>query len=168
MSTAPCTLIDGAHAKTSGGLPVSWTCKVCNCAVFQQCLSATARPSSAFLLLPLYCLFLFLSAVFLHVFVYAHIFLLTSLHRLIILSFSTQSNCLVVERYTDPSNKTLNISKVNMKHSMSKKMDRFITAMTQFAGLRMKVSSMHPYCVSYTGHLALYWEWLNLHPTGRA
>ena len=45
-----------------------------------------------------------------------------------------------VERYTDPSNKTLNISKVNMKHAMSKKMDRFITAMTQFAGLRMKVS----------------------------
>ena len=30
-----------------------------------------------------------------------------------------------------------------MKHAMSKKMDRFITAMTQFAGLRMKVGSMH-------------------------
>ena len=54
-------------------------------------------------------------------------------------TFSTLHLC-SVERYTDPSNKTLNISKVNMKHAMSKKMDRFITAMTQFAGLRMKVS----------------------------
>ena len=141
-------------------------CAIVQC--FSNAYPQLPGPPLPFLLLPLYFLFLFLSAVFLHVFVYAHALPLTSLPRLIILSFSTLSNCLVVERYTDPSNKTLNISKVNMKHSMSKKMDRFITAMTQFAGLRMKVSTMHPYCVSYTGHLALYWEWLNLHPTGRA
>ena len=60
--------------------------------------------------------------------------------------FSAIHNCPIVERYTDPSSKTMNISKVNMKHAMSKKMDRFITAMTQFAGLRMKVSGMYLPC----------------------
>ena len=45
---------------------------------------------------------------------------------------------ITVEKYTDPANKSVNISKVNMRHSVSKKMDRLITAMTQFAGLRTK------------------------------
>lgn len=43
----------------------------------------------------------------------------------------------LVEKYMDPSSKGMNI-KSSMKHSVTKKMDRFITAMTQFAGLRNK------------------------------
>ena len=46
----------------------------------------------------------------------------------------------------DPSNKGMNI-KSSMKHSVTKKMDRFITAMTQFAGLRNKVCTYVRMCV---------------------
>lgn len=133
--------------KTSGCLPARWTCEhvvehSLNTPYPQLALPSLPLPLSLHTTLP------FSSCQpypFMHLFTLSFFLKFTS---------STLHLC-SVERYTDPSNKTLNISKVNMKHAMSKKMDRFITTMTQLAGLRTKVrrctTCVHVGCLGYWG-----------------